>query len=83
MKRRTIYIFIAIALACLMLGILAGISINSYSYDVLNGFVTSGDAVHSANLQIEKVIDDKIASLESDTIGGFNSMLKKQNQEKM
>lgn len=69
MKRRTIYIFIAIALACLMLGILAGISINSYSYNVLNGFVTSGDAVHSANLQIEKVIDDKIASLESDTIG--------------
>lgn len=69
MKRRTIYIFIAIALACLMLGILAGISINSYSYNVLNGFVTCGDAVHNANTQIEKVIDDKIASLESDTIG--------------
>ncbi len=69
MKRRTIYIFVAIAVACLMLGILAGISINSYSYDVLNGFVTSGDAVHSANLQMEKVIDEKMASLESDTIG--------------
>ncbi|MCQ2284412.1 MAG: hypothetical protein MJZ57_05875 [Bacteroidales bacterium] len=49
MKRRTIYIFVAIAVACLMLGILAGISINSYTYDALNGFVTSGDAVHSAN----------------------------------